>query len=81
MQLMLNYAKDLNKCGFFLAVCDLEDEACLHVSYTVKSGFFSKKAKHLFTSAESDWGFRSLDRSKAQMGKSFNIDIWVKIHE
>ena len=85
MRLQLNFSKDLNKCGFFLAVCELKGKACLCSGYTAKSDLFAGRTirimKHLFTVKESSWGYRSLDRNKAQTGESFTIDVLVEIHE
>ena len=85
MQLRLSFANDLNFCNFYLAVCDLEYGASLHISYKVHSDLFAKKkiksAKRLYTNEKSTWGYKSLGRNKALTEKCFAIDVWVKIHE
>ena len=43
MQLRLSFAKDLNTCSFYFAVCDLNDGARLYITYKVKSDVFANR--------------------------------------
>ena len=85
MQLRLGFAKDLNTCSFYFAVCDLQYGVSLLITYKVQSDLFAgkkiKSTKRLYTNKTSNWGYKSLDRNKSLTEKCFTIDVWVKIHE
>ena len=83
MQLQLKYLDDSTNCGFFFAVRNLAEKACVYASYRAKSTFFLNRIeieKRLFTANEPDWGYGKLACNKSLRGKGYIIDIWVEVH-
>ena len=83
MRLELSYLEDLSKCSLYLNVLHLKDDACLRVSYKMKSNLFSRlliEGSNLMYTADScGWGKKSIELNQRQKGKGHTIDVWVEI--
>ena len=81
MQLMLQFPDDGTTCEFYLIVNNLEDKACLCVSYKAKSNLFRYRTievtKRLYTGSSNCWGKGNIARNKNVKGET--IDVWVEI--
>ena len=83
MRLKLSYLEDLSKCSLYLNVLQLKGDACLRVSYKMKSNLFSPSliegSNLIYTAENCGWGRRSIDLNQSQKGKAFTIDVWLEI--
>ena len=81
MQLMLQFLDDGTTCEFYLSVNNLEDKACLCVSYKAKSNLFRYRTievtKRLYTGSSNCWGKGNIASNKNVKGET--IDVWVEI--
>ena len=84
MQLRLSYAEDPSKCSFHLVIPNLKGEACLNVSYRVRSILFGSRdfqsLVKTYTVDQFSWGYRSKEcNNRFVLKNGYTIDVWVEI--